>query len=226
MDSSEAHKYIIDPLIAPDPSDETGLNSTFRSTFAPAPTNMSQNLPSTQPMTHPPGPPNSTPINPPNPTSNRSRGNSLAERFPGDTSHKPLAMLKADAKAAHRSPHLKRRSIPVVDTIDALDTVPGGGYHHEGPFDATLASRNLNSLTSPVAAVAESNAKALEATPPEMIRDAVNGHRPLDGVAQVPPGERDPQGRLYDYEEKNLMTDEGGDLGRWRGLVSYLVHLF
>jgi len=105
--------------------------------------------------------------------------------------------------------------LPGVDTIDALDTVPGlGTYHHEGPFDATLASRNLNSKFSPVAAVAESNARALEATPPEKIREALEGHRPLDGVAIVPPGERDESGRVYEYEENNLM--EG--LGKYSGI--------
>ena len=73
---------------------------------------------------------------------------------------------------------------------------------------------------SPVAAVAETNAKALEATPPENIRQALEGHRPLEGVAQVPPGQRDARGRLYEYRETNLMTEEGGDLGKWHGLVS------
>jgi Pal1 cell morphology protein len=125
-------------------------------------------------------------------------------------------MLQQDAKGAHRSPHLRKASVPGVDTIDALDTVPGGGYHHEGPFDATLASRNMNSKISPVAAVAGTNALALEATPPEMIREALVGHRPLDGVAVVPSGERDKNGRVYEYEENNLM--EG--LGKWSGVVS------
>src|ERR1700753_4286333 len=117
MDSSEAHKYIIDPLIAPDPSDETGLNCSFRSTFAPAPTNMSSSQGSTPPMAHPPHPPHPTPINSPHSRVNRSRCNALSQLFPADKSHQPLAMVKADAKAAHRSPHLKRRSIPAVDTI-------------------------------------------------------------------------------------------------------------
>ena len=34
-DGFQAHHALIDPLIEPDPSDETGLNSHFRSTFAP-----------------------------------------------------------------------------------------------------------------------------------------------------------------------------------------------
>jgi hypothetical protein len=234
MSSSQAQNYIVDPLTAPDPSDETGLNSTFRSTFAPASLspNPSPNSSQAQPMNHPrdPSNPSPPPADEPQPATNRSRGNSLTERFPGDMSHRPLDMLKADTKTARRSHHLKKKSIPGVDTIDALDNVPGGDYHHEGPFDATLASRNLNAITSPVAAVAGTNAQTLNATSPEKIRDAVVGHKPLDGVAQVPPGQRDPQGRLYEYKETNLMTDEGGDLGRWRGLVSdslclYPIHI-
>jgi hypothetical protein len=93
--------------------------------------------------------------------------------------------------------------------IDDLDSVPGGRYHHEGPFDATLLSRNLDVQSSPVAAVARSNQDALKATPQEKIRDAVRSHVPLDGVAAVPPGERDGLGRVYSYEEMNLMADQG-----------------
>jgi len=133
-------------------------------------------------------------------------------------SHRPLDMIKKDKKTAHRSPHLKKRSIPGVDLIDSLDGSPFGQYHHEGPFDATLASRNQNPHYAPVAAVAESNAQALNATSPEHIRDAMQGHRPLDGFAEVPPGEADRTGRRYDYRETNLMTDEGGDLGKYKNL--------
>jgi hypothetical protein len=135
-------------------------------------------------------------------------------------SHRPLDMIKDD-HAKKRSAHQgHRKRISDVDQIDALDSVPGGGYHHEGPFDATLASRNMNVMTSPVAAVAESNAAALEATPAEKIRDALDRHIPLDGVASVPPGERDGLGRAYNYHETNLMTEEGGHLGEEFGLVS------
>jgi len=221
MSTEEAGKYMIDPLMAPDPVDETGLNSHFRSTFAPktpSPAATQEAIPTTTPNTH-----RRSPSNPNSPTSpthsaNRSRGNSLGERYPGDMSHRPLQMLKKDNKVAHRSPHLRKRSIPGVDLVDSLDGSPFGQYHHEGPFDATLASRNQNPYTAPVAAVAESNAQALNATAPEHIRDAVNGHRPLDGVAEYPPGEADASGRTYNYRETNLMTDEGGDLGKYKGL--------
>ncbi|KAF2013437.1 hypothetical protein BU24DRAFT_464219 [Aaosphaeria arxii CBS 175.79] len=41
----QAQHELIDPLIEPDPSDETGLNSHFRSTFAPAPHQRQTQLP-------------------------------------------------------------------------------------------------------------------------------------------------------------------------------------
>jgi len=125
-------------------------------------------------------------------------------------------MLKADAKSANRSHHVCKSSIPTTDLIDSLDqALPGQApYHHEGPFDATLVSRNMNPKVSPVAALAESNAAALQATDPEKIRMAIESHRPLEGVAEVPPGEVDRKGRRYDYVESNLMTEEGGNLGK------------
>ena len=94
--------------------------------------------------------------------------------------------------------------------IDNLDFVPGGSqYHHEGPFDATLRSRNMVPQFSPVAAVADSNNEALKATPRERIQEAVERHMPLDGVAEFPPGEQDGFGRVYSYEELNMMSDLG-----------------
>ncbi|KAH7060599.1 hypothetical protein B0J12DRAFT_649466 [Macrophomina phaseolina] len=44
-DSKAAQQYLIDPLIAPDPSDETGPGSHFRSTFAPARSDASHSPP-------------------------------------------------------------------------------------------------------------------------------------------------------------------------------------
>jgi hypothetical protein len=142
-------------------------------------------------------------------------------------SHKPLDMLKKDhqRKRSSTNSHHHRKRLSDVDQIDALDIVPGGGYHHEGPFDATLASRNLNVKYSPVAAVAASNAAALRATPAEKIRDALDRHMPLSGVADVPPGERDGLGRAYHYHETNVMTEEGGNLGQEYRLVSFSDHI-
>jgi hypothetical protein len=204
---SQAHDYITDPLIASQPIDETGLNSHFTSTFAkhqpsvetaPAPDTLSnENNNLNRPHAND------------NTTHRHSRGASLGERYPGDMSHRPLDTLKQENKTAHRSPHLRKKQIPGVDMIDGLDSVPGGRYHHEGPFDATLLSRNLNVQNSPVAAVARSNRDALKATPREKIQDAVQRHMPLDGVAAYPPGESDEFGRVYSYEETNLMADQG-----------------
>ncbi|TKA72470.1 hypothetical protein B0A49_06232 [Cryomyces minteri] len=151
----------------------------------------------------------------------RRRGSSLVERFPGDKSHQPLEMLKKDAKAAHRSPHLKKHHLPGADTVDRLDVVTGP-YHHEGPYDAALLARNTSFVSSPVAAVEHSNEEALKATPRENIRDAVERHHPLDGVAVIPPGMEDKWGRRYEYEEgADLMREpdaEGGAYRRWPGV--------
>jgi hypothetical protein len=155
----------------------------------------------------------------------RRRGSSeLGERFPGDMSHRPLELLRKEAKAADRAPHLKKKHIPGADLIDVLDpTVVGGAYHHEGPYDATLLSRNMNPESSPVAAVAETNAEALRATPKELIRDALDKHVPLQGTAIIPPGARDFSGKEMIYEEgADLMREEdapGGAYKRWHGIV-------
>ena len=146
------------------------------------------------------------------------------ERFPGDKSHRPLAQLTAENKAAHRAPHLRKKHHVAPDTVDALDTV-GGGYHHQGPFDATLFARNNSARVSPIVAVTGSNAEALRATPREKVMDSVQGHRPLDGVAAYPPGAADRNGHVYKYQEgENMMVEgapEGGAYRRWPG-VQYL----
>ena len=152
----------------------------------------------------------------------RRRGSSLKERYPGDKSHQPLDVIRRDSKKAYRSPHLHKRNLPGADMIDRLDPAIGGrAYHHEGPYDAALLSRNLNSKTAPLKALETSNKEALKATPRENIRDAVERHKPLDGVALVPPGEQDRFGRQYNYEEgADLMHEpSSGDPGykRWPG---------
>lgn len=152
----------------------------------------------------------------------RRRGSSLKERYPGDKSNQPLDIIRRDSRKAHRSSHLKKQHIPGADMIDRLDPALGGiAYHHEGPYDATSLARNLEYKSSPVAAVASTNEEALKATPRENIRDAVEKHRPLDGTAFIPPGERDTMGRTYHYEEGTDMMREGttSDAGykRWPG---------
>ncbi|KAM0549426.1 hypothetical protein ACHAPJ_009412 [Fusarium lateritium] len=150
-----------------------------------------------------------------------SRQPSLSQRFPGDMSHRPLDILRKEARAADRAPHLRRKQMPMTDTIDALDTI-GGTYHHGGPYDATLASRNRNKLYSPVAAVEESNREALRATPRENIQDSLRKKMPLQGTASIPSGEQDFSGNTINYEEgADLMREPdavGGAYKRWDGI--------
>lgn len=129
--------------------------------------------------------------NSPNQKGHRRRTSSLSARYPGDDSHKPLDVLRRDSKKAYRSPHLKKHHIPGADTVDRLDPAIGGkAYHHEGPYDAALLARNTSYRNSPVAALETSNQEALKATPRENVQDALERHKPLDGVAVVPPGSK------------------------------------
>ncbi len=149
----------------------------------------------------------------------RNRKNSLPSRHPGDTSNRPLDILRHETKVAHRSPHLRKKHFPGTDSIDTLDTI-GAKYHHEGPYDAMLLARNTDYKHSPVEAVRSTNEEALKATPPEKIQDSLRRHIPLDGTAIVPPGERDQLGRGYDYEEgTDMMRENGGNYRRWPGMV-------
>lgn len=152
----------------------------------------------------------------PQPDQRRRRGSSLRERYPGDKSHQPLDIIRRDSKKAYRSPHLHKRSIPGADMIDRLDPAIGGvAYHHEGPYDAALMARNRNEKNAPLGALKDSNQEALKATPKENIKDALERHKPLDGVAVVPPGQPDRFGRRYEYEEGADLMHEGssGDAG-------------
>ncbi|KAI9714231.1 MAG: hypothetical protein M1812_006452 [Candelaria pacifica] len=278
-DKQWASKYLLDPLTAPQPSEETGPGTSFTpANRAPSGSGAAHRkpVPSTNspPVTSgsrnsgyptPPGSASphdqhdhrkqafaaydgghrnrpsvdqsntSTPVSsrqsidqssngipsPVSPIDQRRRGSSLSSRFEGDQSHRPLEILRRESRKAHRSPHLRKKYIPGTDTIDNLDTT-GGYYHHEGPFDAALLSRNLRLTSSPVDALRTSNAEALKATPRENIQDSIERHRPLDGVAFVPPGLTDKFGRTYTYEEgADLQREEGGDMGRWPG-IKYL----
>ena len=148
------------------------------------------------------------------------RAISLSERFPGDRSHQPLDIIRKDSRAARRAPHLTRKYLPGPDQIDRLDNVIMR-YHHEGPYDAALTSRNLSPKLSPLMAVRDTNTEAIKATPEENVRDAVVRHRPLDGTAIIPSGVPDRFGRVYHYEEgTDLMREDGADYMRWPGLVS------
>ena len=150
------------------------------------------------------------------------RASSLSARFPGDQSHRPLSMLRHNTKLANRAPHLRKSAIPGPDTIDTLDNIGMSRYHHEGPYDATLLARNLSPTTSPVAALQSTNAEALRATPTDMIKQSLDRHRPLDGVAAVPPGALDFAGNRMQYQEgADLMIEDGASYKRWPG-ITYL----
>lgn len=149
----------------------------------------------------------------------RRRASSLKQRYPGDPTDHPLDMLTRDSLRSQRSPHLRKKHQPRPDQIDSLDDALGK-YHHEGPYDAALMVRNSSYKNSPIAALRESNNEALKATPADKIRDSLNDHRPLDGVAMVPPGHADAFGRRYDYQEgTDMMRDLGGNYKRWPGVV-------
>ncbi|KAL8809739.1 MAG: hypothetical protein Q9200_003157 [Gallowayella weberi] len=289
MESSEdkqwATKYLLDPLTAPEPSQETGPGTHYNSTFSSNPNRQSTSSTSpsqrkapsvtvreTNPekrngLSSPPsssnprrerfanGPPSATSSHnrrssdhaypqTPNTTGGRAstqiatstggqasssvaptnrprRTSSLSARFQGDRSHRPLEMIAREQKLAHRSHHLRKEQHHGADSIDQLD-ITGGAYHHEGPFDAASLARNRSYKNSPIEAVASTNAEALRATPKEKITDAVQKHRPLDGVAIVPPGQADREGRVYNYQEgTDLMIEDGGNYKRWPG-VKYL----
>ena len=157
------------------------------------------------------------------------RSTSLRERYPGDMSHRPLAMLQREYRAADRAPHLhnRRRKQATSDLIDSLDhsgPVPDVAYHHSGPFDATLKSRNVGAENPPIEAVRDTNLEALKATPAEFLHDSLVKHVPLQGTAVVPPGMKDMSGRRMDYAEgADLMREPdaaGGPYKRWDHIVS------
>lgn len=156
------------------------------------------------------------------PTYGRTRRSaSLKDRFPNDPSVQPLKQIKQSHRKANHAPHLKKHHQIRPDTIDQLDNV-GNSYHHEGPFDATYLARNTSYINSPVEALASSNEEALKATPRAHVLDSIRSHRPLDGVASIPSGVADRDGRVYRYQEgENLMVDgnpPGGPYKRWTGV--------
>lgn len=138
-------------------------------------------------------------------------------------SHRPLAVLTREHRAADRGPHVRahRRQQPSdpIDSLDSTGPVPGATYHHGGPFDATMKAYNANSRYAPVDAVRDTNMEALKATPAEFVQDSLVKRVPLQGTAVVPPGMRDWSGRRMEYEEgADLMREpdaEGGPYKRW-----------
>ncbi|KAK4444080.1 protein pal1 [Podospora aff. communis PSN243] len=151
------------------------------------------------------------------------RGGSLRQRYPGDMSHRPLDMIKREHRAADHAPHLRthRRQQPSdpIDLLDHTGPLPDAVYHHEGPFDPAMKSKNTNKMYSPVEAVKDTNIEALKATPVEFLKDSLDKHVPLQGTAIVPPGMKDMAGRTMEYEEgADLMREKdaaGGAYKRW-----------
>ncbi|KAI9785832.1 MAG: hypothetical protein M1816_008224 [Peltula sp. TS41687] len=267
-DDEQATKYLLDPLNAPAPNDETGPGS--QSTISAVKDQMKKSSgsgpkkPTSTTRETPPSYTSKSAVYPTPPTSTnphrvhfprlspsnrnkppdmehhqsqsksrlgnqsssgdtrqpgRRRASSLTSRFPGDKTHHPLEMLKRGTKIAQRAPHLRKQYMPGPDLIDNLDNVGTTTYHHEGPYDAALLARNLTPQISPLEAVRSTNEKALRATPKENVRDALERHRPLDGVASIPPGMRDLSGDVMEYEEgTDMMIENGGNYKRWSGL--------
>lgn len=147
---------------------------------------------------------------------------SLAEKHAGDLSVRPLAAAKKDHETADKHGHRCRRRT-CSDLIDSLDLSGPGVYHHDGPFDAVLASRNVYKKYSPLEAVKHSNREALRATPREYIWDSLAKHNPLQGTGTIAPGKSDMTGRIMRYTEGvDLMRDPdapGGPYKRWPGIV-------
>lgn len=131
---------------------------------------------------------------------------------------RPLEQIKRETKLANRSPHLRKVNQPRPDQIDSLDNVvPGGVYHHDGPYDATLASRNQDARYAPLAAVKEGNMEALKATPAVNVVDSVTRHVPLQGTASIPPGAVDYHGNIMEYEEgADLMREPDAAGGAYK----------
>lgn len=165
--------------------------------------------------------------NPANMQAGVKRSTSLSQRFPGDNSHRPLDQIRRETKKANRSHHLRKGSIPATDEVDQLGTVLGPAFHHDGPYDATLAARNRDKRYAPVEAVKSTNAEALKATPRENVQDSLQKHVPLQGTAVIPPGMTDMSGRRMSYEEGADLQREwnagGGAYKRYADIVSCLA---
>ena len=133
---------------------------------------------------------------------------------------------KSASTRKHRS---SRSNRPYTDTIDSLDRVGGVVYHHEGPYDATLAAVNVNKKKSPLEAVKDSNLEALKATPPEFIQDSLVKHVPLQGTSNIPSGMPDRFGNVLHYEEgADLMREPdapGGAYRRYDFIVSFFFRI-
>ncbi|KAG9240077.1 hypothetical protein BJ878DRAFT_528418 [Calycina marina] len=254
LDKELATKYLLNPLNEPEPREVTGPGAHFvgPNSMYQKPTSIDSAHIKTPPHSYPTPPTSASPTrssfhasNPLSPSyrqsafsnynesthkgKGRQRSSSLNKRFPGDMSDRPLDQLRKEAKLANRAPHLRKKHLPGADSIDTLDaTFPGMSYHHEGPYDATLISRNTVK-NSPLEAVKDSNAEALRATPRENLRDALDRHVPLQGTSIIPPGMFGIDGKTMRYKEgADLMREEDAPGGAYRRTpgVKYLPEDF
>jgi hypothetical protein len=143
----------------------------------------------------------------------RSRSSSARQSSRG-TRPRPHAPRHSSADVVQQRRPRKVSHIPGPDTIDRLGTVVGTPYHLDGPYEATLAARQIPGR-APVDALKESNAATLAATPAASIRDCLEHHYPLQGTAMFPPG----AGGLAEYEEYDVMVRDG-NYKRWDHIVS------
>lgn len=131
--------------------------------------------------------------------------------------HKLHGARPSQDLAAHerlvRKDSRARRTIP-RDQIDDLDNILGS-YHHEGPFDATLASRQIPGR-APVEAVTYGNSLALSATPSGSLRHSLALHEPLDGTSRHASGTT-VAGQRFDYDEENMEGQEDKPDARTHG---------
>ncbi|CAK7265982.1 hypothetical protein SEPCBS57363_001865 [Sporothrix epigloea] len=144
----------------------------------------------------------------------------MSHQYPVPEASKPRLPtgegVHRSSSAATRKHRSSRSNRPYTDTIDSLDRI-GGVYHHEGPYDATLAAVNKKKKHSPLDAVKNSNLEAIKATPPEFIQDSLVKHVPLQGTSNIPSGMPDRFGNVLHYEEgADLMREADAPGGAYR----------
>ncbi|ERS96685.1 hypothetical protein HMPREF1624_06894 [Sporothrix schenckii ATCC 58251] len=141
----------------------------------------------------------------------------MSHQSPEMSKPKPTEERERERRSSSSRKHRSRHSRPYADTIDSLDRVGGVVYHHEGPYDATLAAVNRNKKKSPLEAVKDSNNEALKATPREYIQDSLSKHVPLQGTSNIPSGMPDRNGNVLHYEEgADLMREPDAPGGAYR----------
>ncbi|KAE8145749.1 hypothetical protein BDV25DRAFT_163956 [Aspergillus avenaceus] len=163
----------------------------------------------------------------------RQRSSSIPSiTFDGYLEHQPVEPKRRREYSGHYHSHNRRASqgarhslrysrdsqLVNPDIIDRLDDAGFCQYHHEGPYDAARPEKNTNSKMSPLEAVKGTNEEALKATPEDRIRDCIDSHRPLDGVAYYPPGTTDREGQTYNYQEGANMMNDYGNFMRFPGM--------